>query len=117
MKKDIKRIVAECWRIVDDRVTSKALKLEALRVLAACSGVWVGTADETLMDAKTAFSLRQARQQLIGRALGRKAARTRANRRNYLRRKIRTLELLTAQAAQGTVQANRENENESTVTE
>lgn len=98
MKKDIKRIVSECWKIVDDRVTSKALKLEALRVLAACSGVWVGTADETLMDKKTAFSLRQARQQLVGRALGHKAARSKQNRRAYLRKKIAQLEALTAEA-------------------
>jgi hypothetical protein len=101
MKKELQRIIDEAWRIVDDRPAKKLEKLEALRIIAACNGVWIGDVDERLLGPKEAFGLRQARQSLVARALGRKAARTKQNRRAYLRKKIARLEALKAEQEAG----------------
>ncbi|HEX4038642.1 MAG TPA: hypothetical protein VHX37_11340 [Acidobacteriaceae bacterium] len=100
MKRAVKLIIEEAWKLVRDQRARRLEKIEALRILASCQGIWIGDADERLMAPKQAFELRQARQHLVGKALGAKAARSKANRRNYLRRKIRTLETQELQTAE-----------------
>lgn len=67
-------------------------KIEAARILAALSGVYVGSAMRSVDPPSSEYQLRMAQETLAGKVWQRAQARKRANRRYYLRQRIRELQ-------------------------
>lgn len=91
MKQELKRVAEEAWKIVLDTRSSRIEKLEGLKLIAACKGVLLPALDEQWLTVRQVCQLRQARQELVEKALRRKARRKVENKRARLRKKIREL--------------------------
>ena len=89
LKQKLKVIEAEVLPIL--REGSHFAKIEAARILAALSGVYVGSAMRSVDPPQAEYQLRMAQETLAGKVFQRAAARKRANRRYYLRQRIKEL--------------------------
>lgn len=92
MASETRQIAEHAWLIVRDPRSTRIERLEALKLIAGCKGVLLPDIDEKWLTVRQVTQLRRIRQELVEKALRRKAARKRQNRRAYLRRKIRALE-------------------------
>jgi len=95
---ETERIKAEAWRIVTDARANRIERIEGLKLICAARGILLPEVREDLLDRKQTVQLRKAKQELIEKALRKKAQRSRANRKSYLKRKIALLEQLVAQS-------------------
>jgi hypothetical protein len=86
---NLKRLTVAMLAIVEDVRASRIEKIEAARVAAACSGIWMGDTDESLLSTRQAVQLRQARQLIAEKMQRRKERKRLENRRGYLKRKLR----------------------------
>ncbi len=77
------------FAIVEDPRASRIERIEAAKVIAACSGVLLPDTSETLLSTRQAVELRAARQAIAEKMQRRKERKRLENRRGYLRRKLR----------------------------
>jgi len=91
MKREVRRIADEAWKIVLDARSARIEKIEALKLIAAARGVLLPDINEQWLTVRQVCQLRKARQELVEKALRQKARRKVENRRARLRRKIREL--------------------------
>ena len=98
--KNLTRIKAEMFKIVEDPRTSTFAKIEAAKVIAACAGVLLPDTSESYLSTKQAVELRQAKQAIAARMLKRKERRQLENRRQYLKRKLRNRQVETVSQTQ-----------------
>ena len=91
MKQELKRIADEAWKIVLDPRSTRIEKLEGLKLIAAAKGVLLPDINEQWLTVRQVCQLRKARQELVEKALRKKARRKVENKRARLRRKIREL--------------------------
>jgi hypothetical protein len=92
-KTDLQRIVESAWSIVLHPKANRIEQLEGLKLVCAARGVLLPDISERWLSTQQAVQLRQAKQALIEKALNCKARRKRENRRAYLRRQLRSLEV------------------------
>jgi hypothetical protein len=92
LAREIRQIADAAWLIVRDPRATRIERLEALKLIAGCKGVLLPDIDEKWLTVRQVTQLRRIRQELVEKALRRKAARQRQNRRAFLRRRIKTLE-------------------------
>ena len=91
MKREVRRIADEAWKIVLDARSARIEEIEALKLIAAARGVLLPDINEQWLTVRQVCQLRKARQELVEKALRQKARRKVENRRARLRRKIREL--------------------------
>jgi hypothetical protein len=89
---ELKRIADEAWKIVTDARASRMEKLEGLKLIAATKGVLLPDIDERWLTVRQVCQLRMAKKTLLEKALRRKMQKTKANRKQYLKRRINELE-------------------------
>ena len=75
--------------IVEDPRASRIEKIEAAKVIAACSGILLPDTSEALLSTRQAVELRAARQAIAEKMQRRRERKRLENRRGYLRRKLR----------------------------
>lgn len=92
MASEIKRIAEAAWLIVLDPKASRMEKLTALSILCGCRGILLPTLDERFLSVRQITQVRRVQQELVGKALRRKAARRKQNARAYLRKRLRELQ-------------------------
>lgn len=90
---ETQKIAAVAWEIALHAKSSRIEKLTALSILCACKGILLPALDERFLSVRQVTQLRRVQEQLVGKALRRKAARKKQNARAYLRRRLRELEL------------------------
>lgn len=78
--------------IVEDPRASRAERIEAAKVAAACAGILLPDTSEGFLSTRQAVELRQAKAAIVERMQKRKERKRLENRRGYLRRKVRTQE-------------------------
>lgn len=86
--KQLTKLKAAMFAIVEDPRTSVYAKIEAAKVIAACAGVLLPDTGEAFLSTKQAVELRQARQAIATRMLKRKERKKLENRRQYLKKKL-----------------------------
>jgi hypothetical protein len=89
---EVQRIAEAAWEIVRDPRSSRIERLEALKLIAGCKGVLLPDINERWLSVRQVAQLRRVRQELVEKALRRKAARRKQNARAYIRRRLRELE-------------------------
>lgn len=90
MKQRLKVIEAEVLPILKEG--NHFAKIEAARILAALSGIYIGSAMRSVDPPQAEYQLRAAQETLAGRVFQRAAARKRANHLYYVRTRIRELQ-------------------------
>lgn len=98
MASETRRIADEAWRIVRDPRANRIERLEGLKLIAATRGLLIPELDERWLTVRQVAELRRIKQDLVEKALQRKERKRRANRKAYLRRRIRELEQCSAEA-------------------
>ena len=78
--------------IVEDQRSRRIEKIEAAKVIAACSGVLLPDTSEAVLTTVQAVQLRAAKQAIVERMQKRRERKRLENRRAYLRRKLRQQE-------------------------
>jgi hypothetical protein len=89
---ELKRIAEEAWKIALDPRASRVEKLEGLKLIAATKGILLPDIDERWLTVRQVCQLRNAKQRLLEKALRRKDRKRKANRKQYLKRRISELE-------------------------
>lgn len=89
---EIARIRSEAWAIVSHPAARRFEKIEALKLICATKGILIPDLDERFLTVKQALQLRQAKSRVLEDALKRREKVRVANRRQYLKRRIRQLE-------------------------
>ncbi len=87
--KGLKRLVEAMYAVIHDPRANRIERIEAAKVIAACSGVLLPDTSEALLFTRQAVELRQARQAIAEKMQRRKERKRLENRRTYLRRKLR----------------------------
>jgi hypothetical protein len=87
-----KKIIEQAWLIALDARASRWEKLTALSIICGCRGILLPALDERFLSVRQVTQLRRVQEQLVGKALRRKAARKKQNARAYLRKRLRALE-------------------------
>lgn len=90
---EVRRIADEAWKIVSDPRSNRIERLEALKLIAATRGLLIPELDERWLTVRQVAELRRIKQQLVEKALRRKERRRKANRKAYIKRRIRELEV------------------------
>jgi LPS O-antigen subunit length determinant protein (WzzB/FepE family) len=85
----LKRLVEAMYAVIHDPRSNRIEKIEAAKVIAACSGVLLPDTSEALLSTRQAVELRQARAAIAEKMQRRKERKRLENRRTYLRRKLR----------------------------
>jgi hypothetical protein len=91
-KTDLQQVVESAWAIVLHPKSNRIEKLEGLKLVCAARGILLPEISERWLSTQQAVQLRQAKQELIDKALRCKTRRKRENRRTYLRRQLKNLE-------------------------
>ena len=89
---ETKKIAEQAWLIALNTKSSRWEKLTALTILCGCKGILLPNLDERFLSVRQVTQLRRIQEQLVGKALRRKAARKKQNARAYLRKRLRELE-------------------------
>src|SRR5579884_992074 len=89
---ETKKIAEQAWQIALNTKSSRWEKLTALTILCGCKGILLPNLDERFLSVRQVTQLRRVQEQLVGKALRRKAARKKQNARAYLRKRLRELE-------------------------
>src|SRR5690349_6581745 len=87
--KNITKLTAAMFAIVDDPRASRIEKIEAAKVIAACAGILLPDTSESFLSTRQAVELRQAKQAIVTRMQRQRERKRLENRRAYLRRKLR----------------------------
>ena len=93
MASETRRIAEEAWKIVTDPRANRIERLEALKLIAATRGLLIPELDERWLTVRQVAEMRRIKRDLIEKVLQRKARKAKANRKQYLRRRIRELEM------------------------
>lgn len=89
---ETQKIAEQAWLIALDTKSSRWEKLTALTILCGTKGILLPTLDQKFLSVRQVTQLRRVQEQLVGKALRKKAARKRQNARAYLRKRLRELE-------------------------
>src|SRR5262245_16608167 len=89
---ELQKIKDAAWQIVADPRANRIERLDALKLVAGCKGVLLPDINEKWLTVRQVTQLRRIRQDLVEKALRKKARKQRENRRAYLRKRIRELE-------------------------
>ncbi len=92
MASALRQISGEAWKIVVDPRANRIERLEALKLIAACKGVLLPNLDERWLSVRQVCQLRHVKQQLVEKVLLRKARKKKANRKQYIKRRLKKLE-------------------------
>lgn len=92
MTSETRRIADEAWKIVSDPRANRIERLESLKLIAATRGLLIPELDERWLTVRQVAELRRIKQQLVEKVLRRKERKRKANRKAYLKRRIRELE-------------------------
>ena len=88
--KGLKRLIEAMYAVLNDPRASRIERIEAGKVIAACSGILLPDTSEALLSTRQAVELRAARQAIAEKMQRRKERKRLENRRGYLKRKLRT---------------------------
>lgn len=86
---EIQRIKYAAWQIATDPRASRIERIEALKLVCAAKGILLPELDERFLSVKQITQLRRAKQALVEKALKRKERKRRANRKAYIRRRLK----------------------------
>lgn len=89
---EIKRIKEVAWQIIADPRSTRIEKLVALQLIASAKGMLLPALDEKFLSVRQICQLRRIQQELVEKVLQRKERKAKANRKQYLRRRIQELE-------------------------
>jgi hypothetical protein len=89
---ELQRIKCVAWEIITDPKANRIERIEGLKLIAAAKGLLLPDVNEQWLSVKQVAQLRRIKQELVEKALQRKERKSKANRKNYLRRKIKVLE-------------------------
>jgi hypothetical protein len=92
MASEVQRIKEFAWSIILDAKSNRMEKLIALQLIAAAKGMLLPTLDERFLSVRQVCQLRRIQQELVEKVLKRKARKAKANRKAYLKRRLRELE-------------------------
>jgi hypothetical protein len=101
MASEIQQIKDVAWGIIADPRATRIERLEALKLIAATRGLLIPELDERWLTVRQIAGLRRIKRDMVERVLKQKARKARANRKAYLRRRIRELEAEQAQRTEG----------------
>jgi hypothetical protein len=90
---ELKRVRDEAWLIISNPKSTRIEKLEALKLICACRGIFLMDINEKWLSVKQVLGLRRAKQDLLEKALKRKERKRHANRKFYLKKRIAELEV------------------------
>jgi hypothetical protein len=84
----LKRLIDAMFVVIEDVRASRIEKIEAAKVIAACSGILLPDTSETFLSTRQVVELRAARQAIVEKMQRRKERKRLENRRGYLKRKL-----------------------------
>jgi hypothetical protein len=89
---ELQRIKCAAWEIITDPKANRIERIEALKLIAAAKGLLLPDVNEQWLSVRQVAQLRRIKQQLVEKVLARKERKKKANRRQYLRKRIAVLE-------------------------
>lgn len=89
---ELQRIKYAAWEIVTDPKANRIERIEALKLIAAAKGLLLPDVNEQWLSVRQVAQLRRIKQQLVEQALARRERKKKANRKQYLRKRIAELE-------------------------
>jgi hypothetical protein len=89
---ELQRIKCAAWEIITDPISNRIERIEALKLIAAAKGLLLPDVNEQWLSVRQVAQLRRIKQQLVEKVLARKERKKKANRRQYLRKRIAVLE-------------------------
>jgi len=92
MRNELKPIRDAMLAILLDSRSTRIERIECAKVLMSCYGQLIPEVNEQWLSVRQLTQLRMMKQQIVERVLKKKARRKRANRKAYLRRRIKELE-------------------------
>jgi hypothetical protein len=92
MASEVQRMKEVAWQIIADPRSTRIEKLIALQLIASAKGMLLPALDERFLSVRQVCQLRRIQQELVEKVLKRKARKAKANRKAYLKRRLRELE-------------------------
>lgn len=89
---ELQRIKCAAWEIITDPKANRIERIEALKLIAAAKGLLLPDVNEQWLSVRQVAQLRRIKQQLVEKVLARRQRKQKANRRQYLRKRIAVLE-------------------------
>lgn len=89
---ELQRIKCAAWEIITDPKSNRIERIEALKLIAAAKGLLLPDVNEQWLSVRQVAQLRRIKQQLVEKVLARKQRKQKANRLQYLRKRIAVLE-------------------------